>query len=124
MNANKDHLLKKASSFFVLVSILSAWVLYRLVTSAGGGPSPRGASPAGDAAPPLLRRSDSLYEKLNLSTTPIVVEEYKLLYFGIEKVGSTVSETRPWFAFVRRRAVPSLTSRSARPMRVPEPPRS
>ena len=37
-----------------------------------------------------LRRSDSLYHHYNMSTTPIVLEQHKLLLFTCEKVGSTV----------------------------------
>ena len=39
--------------------------------------------------PLLLQESDSLYKKFNISTTPIVIEEYKLLMFTTEKIGST-----------------------------------
>ena len=40
-------------------------------------------------APPILLPSDSIYAKFNMSTTPIVVEKYKLLLFTTEKIGST-----------------------------------
>ena len=38
----------------------------------------------------ILMQNDSLYKKLNISTTPIVIEKYKLLLFVQEKIGSTV----------------------------------
>ena len=38
----------------------------------------------------LLQKSDSIYRKYNISTTPIVIEEYKLVFFTCEKIGSTV----------------------------------
>ncbi|KAL7540133.1 hypothetical protein ACHAXR_009882 [Thalassiosira sp. AJA248-18] len=38
----------------------------------------------------FLQPSDSLYKKYNISTTPYVIERYKLLLFTTEKIGSTV----------------------------------
>ena len=39
----------------------------------------------------LLEPTDSFYKRYNISTTPIIIEQYKLLLFTIEKTGSTVS---------------------------------
>ena len=39
----------------------------------------------------FLLRNDSLYARYNMSTTPYVIEHYKLLFFTTEKIGSTVS---------------------------------
>ena len=39
---------------------------------------------------PLLNKNDILY-RFNISTSPIIIEEYKLVMFTVDKTGSTVS---------------------------------
>ena len=39
---------------------------------------------------PLLNKNDILY-RYNISTSPIIIEEYKLVMFTVDKTGSTVS---------------------------------
>ncbi|KAL7552814.1 hypothetical protein ACHAWF_018766 [Thalassiosira exigua] len=50
----------------------------------------RRAPPTSDRAPLLLEKTDSIYREYNHSMTPIVIPHYKLLFFTIEKTGSTV----------------------------------
>ena len=38
----------------------------------------------------FIQPTDPIMKKHNSSTTPIVIEEYKLLFFTVEKIGSTV----------------------------------
>jgi hypothetical protein len=135
MNPNHHRLIAALSIIF----LASAWHQFELVARHIDR-TPRGAVDGGrddalrqpsslsaanrtrsdhkDETPPprdafLLQRSDSLYRKYNISTTPIVIEKYKLLFFCTEKIGSTVS------AHARRPR--RLLARSSKKGRLPFP---
>lgn len=42
------------------------------------------------SSPLLVNKNDILY-RYNMSTSPIIIEEYKLVMFTVDKTGSTVS---------------------------------
>lgn len=102
MAQRTKRLLAIAPPFFLITVFISAWSQSQLVAwykndvakenqyaTSSLQSVPLSPLPAANRTL-FLQQSDSLYRKYNMSLTPIVIEKYKLLFFTIEKTGSTV----------------------------------